>query len=92
MFVPLTGPEYPTNAFRFRDRLLRFTYLVDMATSRVGGVDIDAKLQDREGEERLFTLRGEWATREEALAAAQAWVVKYFDRLQAPEPHRPGHA
>ncbi|WP_434577617.1 hypothetical protein [Pseudomonas sp. Z1-6] len=82
MFVPLEGPQDPASAFQFRDRQIRFTYLINMATNRVGGVDIDAKLQDEEGEERIFTLRGDWETREEALEAAQGWTVKYFDRIQ----------
>jgi len=82
MFVPLEGPQYPSNAFQFRDRQIRFTYRMNVATGRVGGVDIDAKLQDEEGEERLFTLRGDWPSREEALESAQGWTVKYFDRIQ----------
>lgn len=82
MFVPLDGSEFPANAFRFRDRLIRYTYRVDMKTGIVGGVDIDAKTQDDEGEERIYTLRGEWHSKDEALSAAQDWTVKYFDRLQ----------
>ncbi|BFT62334.1 hypothetical protein PMm318_A30930 [Pseudomonas moorei] len=80
MFVPLDGSEFPANAFRFRDRLVRYTYHVDMKTGIVGGVDIDAKSQH--GDEHIYTLRGEWHSKEQALSAAQDWTVKYFDRLQ----------
>ncbi|RAU43469.1 MULTISPECIES: hypothetical protein [unclassified Pseudomonas] len=80
MFVPLEGPEYPTNSFRYGERLVRFTYRVDTQTSAVGGVDIDAKLQNGEGEERIYTLRGNWPSKEEALKAAQDWTAKYFNR------------
>ncbi|WP_313629804.1 hypothetical protein [Pseudomonas sp.] len=82
MFVPLDGPEFPANAFRFRDRLIRYTYRVDAISGIVGGVDIDAKLEDADGEERIYTLRGEWHSKEEALSAAQKWTIRHFDRAQ----------
>jgi len=80
MFVALEGPEYPANAFQYREHLLRYTYRVDLKTGRVGGVDIDSKLDGEEGEARIYTLRGDWQNKEEALKAAQDWTVKYFER------------
>lgn len=80
MFVALDGPEYPANAFRYHDHLLRYTYRVDVKTGRVGGVDIDSKLDGEDSEARIYTLRGDWQNKEDALKAAQDWTVKYFER------------
>lgn len=78
MFEPY-GQDGPTNAFRYRDVPVRFTYRVDIGANHVGEMDIDGVLPGQTEETRFHRLRGPWKTREEALSAAQDWAKKWLD-------------
>ena len=76
-FEPIEGLD---NGFTYRGIPVRFTYRVDAGAKFIGGVDVDSQAQTDAGEIRLHTVRGQWRTREEALAAAQEWTAKYLDQ------------
>ncbi|WP_434590166.1 hypothetical protein J3Q09_17705 [Pseudomonas sp. R4-83] len=78
MFEPY-GQDGPTNAFRYRNIPVRFTYLLENGADHVAQVDIDGVLPEDTEETRFHRLRGPWKTREEALAAAQDWAKSWLD-------------
>ena len=78
MFEPY-GQNGPTNAFRYRNVPVRFTYRVDIGAIQVAEMDIDGILPGHTEETRFHRLRGPWKTREEALAAAQDWTKTWLD-------------
>jgi hypothetical protein len=80
MFEPY-GQDGPTNAYRYRNVPVRFTYRVDIGANHVEEMDIDGVLPGDTKETRFHRLRGPWKNREEALFAAQEWTKGWLDKV-----------